>query len=63
MAFILKIETDNAAFEDWQSEVARILNRVAAELDRDPGRAEEPGGGCTDINGNTVGFWQYRKEG
>ena len=58
--FVVRMETDNDAFEDWHTEVARILRDVADQLDRDDGRSGFPGGACLDVNGNYVGFWQKR---
>jgi len=57
--FDLKIHCDNAAFEDWQSEVSRILRDLADRLDRDAGRDDAPGGYLLDINGNRVGDWGF----
>jgi hypothetical protein len=52
--FTLKIDTDNAAFEDGSLEVARILEHTAKRL-RD-GRTD---GKLLDINGNTVGEYGF----
>ena len=46
----LKIETDNAAFQDVQEEVARILREVAVNLEIGIKKAN-----VRDINGNVVG--------
>ena len=52
--FTVRIDTDNAAFEDYPTEeVARILDRIAGDL-----REGEESGVCRDINGNTVGGWE-----
>ena len=56
MAFTLKIETGNAAFEDDQGfEVGRILNGLLERLE-DVG-ASGASGTLLDYNGNTVGSW------
>jgi hypothetical protein len=52
--FTLKIETDNAAFEDGSFEVARILREVAKRLDRG-----ETDGRVQDVNGHTVGDFGF----
>lgn len=52
--FTLKIETDNAAFEDLSGETARILRDIAKKLD--DGQTDGKG---KDINGNTVGDWGF----
>lgn len=51
--FTLKIKTDNAAFEDAEAEVARILAEVAHNL-----RVGIVRDSLHDINGNKVG--EYR---
>ena len=54
--FTLKIETDNAAFEDSPSwEVARILEGLINKLRTDT-MAET--GVAVDFNGNIVGRWE-----
>jgi DNA-binding ferritin-like protein (Dps family) len=66
MSFTLKIETDNAAFSDddtdygseesanaKRAEVARILREVADLLDN----GSQEGAGVYDVNGNRVGKW------
>lgn len=57
MAFTLKIDTGNAAFDGEQaSEVAIILRELAGKLDM----GGYNGGGnarVLDTNGNTVGEW------
>lgn len=56
MAFTLKIETDNAAFdENHGEEVARILREIADNLNF--GNVFGLDGTARDINGNTVGEW------
>ena len=56
--FTLEIECENAIFEDWQTEVARILRGVADRLDRLDGRQDQITGNILDLNGNTVGSWE-----
>lgn len=59
--FTLTIETDNAAFEEagTTSEVARILRRLAEELESPYLHgAASAGDPVRDINGNTVGRWE-----
>ena len=58
--FTLKIETDNAAFEDELRgpELARILRAVADRL-ADLGSLEDRGA-LYDSNGNNVGNWTLR---
>jgi hypothetical protein len=51
--FTLKIETDNAAFEDGTAEIVRILRHVADRMEKQG----HMGGKCMDINGNRVGEW------
>lgn len=53
--FTLAIKTDNAAFEDRNAEVARIL-RDAAEKVEDFGLPES---GLLDVNGNLVGGYKF----
>ena len=63
MAFVLTIETDNAAFESEgheshiakSEEIARILSQVAEQLADTPMRATAAI--IHDINGNAVGSW------
>lgn len=70
--FRLEIKTGNAAFNDGSrgatpgDELARILRAVADTL-QDPAMevALRDGGtmaGVRDVNGNTVGQWQYTAE-
>lgn len=55
MDITIEISTDNAAFEDCAgSELARILRKVANEVDDWPG-ANSLSIGLRDINGNKVG--------
>lgn len=56
----LKIDTDNAAFEenDQAHECARILSVIANKL-----RNGVTGGACVDVNGNAVGTWSLTNDG
>jgi hypothetical protein len=59
--FSLTIETDNAAFSpDPGAELARILHELADKLDPLPGQAGSAR--LRDLNGNTVGRWEYELE-
>lgn len=62
--FKLEIVTENAAFEsEPQDEVARILRDLASKFVSDPGGFESGAYGyLKDINGNTVGNWDYIAE-
>ena len=53
--FQLSFKTDNAAFDDPSTEIARILRKVT-ELVED---RVTTGGGIQDVNGNTIGSWAY----
>jgi hypothetical protein len=61
MAFRLRIDTGNAAFDDDNryAEVARILRALADRLDDRPGQT---GGLVVDINGNNVGTWRFTQK-
>jgi hypothetical protein len=56
--FILRIQTDNAAFNENEgnlgTELARILRDVATRID---GASDLALGDARDINGNRVGGW------
>lgn len=56
MKLTLEIDSDNAAFQDGNagSETARILRKVAAQLEDWPG-ANEFTIGLRDVNGNKCG--------
>ena len=57
MAFVLTIETDNAAFDEWNknSEIIRILQKTIKTLAADDtARVSEI---IHDNNGNAVGSW------
>jgi hypothetical protein len=57
--FRLEFETDNDAFvEDAHGEIARILAGLAMDFTNGV-PAPGVGGGIRDVNGNTVGKWQY----
>ena len=49
----LKIRTENAAFDPMEWEVARILRKVAEDIENG-----EESGSCVDHNGNKVGEWE-----
>tara|TARA_Y100000310_G_scaffold243697_1_gene248318 strand:+ start:1638 stop:1838 length:201 start_codon:yes stop_codon:yes gene_type:complete len=63
MAFVLKIETDNAAFESEgheshiakTEEIVRILWKTSIQLAEEPMRSTAAI--IHDINGNAVGSW------
>jgi hypothetical protein len=65
MNFELNIRCDNAAFdEDPTGELARILANLAAKISDDRmGGCGKPGmtddGKVRDINGNSVGTWEW----
>ena len=53
----VKIDSGNAAFSDGEggaSEAARILRHIADQIE-----GGYQGGGCLDINGNSVGSWDF----
>ena len=56
--FTLKINTDNAAFEDAGPEVARILRDLARQIETEAGEAS---GRLRDLNGNTVGEYKLSR--
>ena len=68
MSFRLKITTGNPAFEDDRSEeIARILATLATKLRETSAAASVNGvlggsGTLHDVNGGTVGTWEYRPE-
>ena len=54
--FVLTIQTDNAAFDPIEDELARILRSIADDLiDYGPWA----GGTIRDINGNPVGSYRH----
>lgn len=64
--FTLSIKTANAAFRDddgletdnaLDGEISRILRELAKRL-----RTERGEGPICDVNGNTVGRWEYSEE-
>ena len=54
--FVLAVRFGNAAFEDDPGELARILRRLATQIDDSPPRTLDAGA-LLDTNGNTVGSW------
>lgn len=52
MTITIRLKTDNAAFEDKDAEIARIMQRLARDLECiSPGVRHA----IHDLNGNTVG--------
>lgn len=59
MRFVVKIDCDNAAFEDDPScEVANILRKVVRAVEKDGSQC----GGLRDSNGNTCGSYAYEED-
>ncbi len=56
MRFRLTIECDNAAFADDDGELARLVLKVARDLDDRPPTSGDSGT-VYDTNGNRVGEW------
>lgn len=56
-AFMVTFETDNAAFEDYEAEVSRILRKVATQVE-----SGSFGGVIHDSNGNRVGNWMQESK-
>lgn len=54
--FKLEFATDSAAFDNGNREVeaARILREIIAKME-----AGSEGGPVRDLNGNTIGRWEY----
>lgn len=61
MTFTLRIDTDNAAFGEYEdatrAEVSRLLRVVATVVNNDQAGASS--GRIRDVNGNTVGQWAW----
>lgn len=62
MRIHITIDTDNAAFEDDEHELLRIIQTIPAKIEEQKARGEdclcdapEAGDKLLDINGNTVG--------
>lgn len=55
MKFVVEINTDNSAFENGHNEISRILREVADKVEQG-----HPQGPTRDINGNTVGYFNYQ---
>ena len=53
MKVSIKFNTDNAAFEDHNNEISKILREIGEAIEQH-GITEGP---CRDRNGNTVGQW------
>jgi hypothetical protein len=60
MKFVLQIDCDNAAFEEYgkHNEVARIIEKIATSLVAFHADHGTP----RDLNGNTVGDWKFEDE-
>lgn len=60
--FTVKISCANAAFDEWQTECARLLREIATRLDQCDGRNDgrKVQYRIHDINGNLVGSWSHR---
>lgn len=59
--FTLKISTANDAFDNESQEIARILRKIAGDLEKVRGRTlTKDGDVIRDINGNTVGKWELK---
>ncbi len=57
MSYItITIETDNAAFDNFETETARILNDLASRVKYGSKGEHIP---VMDINGNTVGSFDH----
>lgn len=52
--FKLNFETGNAAFDEWDAEIPRILRDIADKVERGEYLTRAP---IRDINGNTIGEW------
>ena len=57
MTLFIKIDTDNAAFENPR-EIERCLVKVYEDIRDQPGVAQS--GTIRDYNGNTVGQYQFQ---
>jgi len=67
--FTLKIETANAAFDEMGEELARVLRELADQIELKPWRSSDyrdsrkgmtrDEGTLRDVNGNTVGRWEW----
>ena len=58
--FHVILKCDNAAFSDGAlaGEIARILRKLADNVDKNLGNADDDGK-LIDHNGNTVGKWEF----
>ena len=52
MTVKIEFKTNNSAFEDFEGECARILEKIIQKI-----QMGDVGDTITDINGNTVGKW------
>lgn len=54
--FVVRFETDNAAFDGAEfPEIAETLRRLADRVEC----PETTYGSVRDVNGNTIGFWEW----
>lgn len=60
--FLVQFNTDNDAFDDPGSEIARVLTKVAEAADYGSLDYDEPHT-LLDSNGNRVGHYIWAKEG
>lgn len=59
-SFTLEFETENAAFADNPGyEIARILRKIARRIEFSPQDLAGDVVVIADLNGNTVGQWQW----
>jgi hypothetical protein len=60
MAFKVEFATDSAAFsDDFSNEVSRILCKLGDEFRDGWTPSGKESGPIKDVNGNTVGGWEY----
>jgi hypothetical protein len=58
MKLVVEVNCDNAAFEDYPDELARILRKLADRLDG----CAPVSGKLRDTHGNTVGRFELSEE-
>ncbi len=51
---IVQFNTDNAAFDEATTEIARILRKIAEDVENG-----ETAKGILDFNGNRIGQWEF----
>jgi hypothetical protein len=59
--FTLTIELGNDAMRS-EAHVVKALQEVAKTIRQSPHTVKNEGGRIRDINGNTVGSWQFEEE-